>query len=209
VGKGKYGFVLIQFLTFLRFKEEIMAELNISLTLIIVLIVFTSDYYLTIYGNRLYSKFGEQHFQYETSYELNPIFIHDVDNNRLLSPTFIRNIIYVLLYFWFWWYFTIKLYNWPNVFDFVAGIFLLLELPILLRHFRNIVAYNPKNIIFVQGRIEYSDKYSLSLTAQDYIGYAIVFFLVLLLTGKMFFFGGLFICTWMCFMKIKQIRKLV
>lgn len=52
-------------------------------------ILYTSDYYLTIWCARLRRRGGADMFVHEGSYELTPYFQKDVDTLRLLSPRFL------------------------------------------------------------------------------------------------------------------------
>src|SRR5258705_13294441 len=73
------------------------------------IILYTSDYYLTIYSARGFREIG--HFQFEGSFELTPQYQSDID---ALKPISKRHVVLLLLYsliiLILWWIFNDVLY---------------------------------------------------------------------------------------------------
>ena len=63
------------------------------LILPIWVLVYLSDYYLTILGARAYEAGAKEHLLFEGSYELTPTFQKDVDALRVFSPKFLRAVL--------------------------------------------------------------------------------------------------------------------
>jgi hypothetical protein len=83
----------------------------------------------------------------------------------------------------------------PNLFVFLMGYFLLLEVPIHMRHLRNLYLFHyARRPPGLKGRIEYSKDLSLRLSAVELIGFATLFLLVYSISGSHLFLGGVTAC---------------
>src|SRR5215203_6850626 len=103
---------------------------------ILWIILYISDYYLTIYSARGFREIG--HFQFENSMELTPQFQNDVNN---LNPISKRHILMLILSSLIipivWWITRLSIYmEWT--YSLYLGMFLVLEVAVHLRHLRNI-----------------------------------------------------------------------
>src|SRR6185436_17331339 len=103
---------------------------------ILWVILYVSDYYLTIYSARGFREI--RHFQFEGSYELTPQFQTDVDALKSISKRHIAmlvlcSILIVLL----WWVIASRLAL-PWLYNLYLGLFLLIEVAVHLRHLRNV-----------------------------------------------------------------------
>src|SRR5258705_7272447 len=118
------------------------------------IILYTSDYYLTIYSARGFREIG--HFQFEGSFELTPQYQKDIDALKPVSRLHIVLMIaYSLLIFAIWWLTRITIYiQWSYLL--YLGMFLLLEVAVHLRHLRNVSLIREiKKNGGVEGQISY------------------------------------------------------
>src|SRR5512139_3295465 len=97
------------------------------------IILYMSDYYLTLYSARGFREIG--HFQFEGSFELTPQFQKDIDalkpvSKRHLIALALSNLVLALV----WW---VTRYNFylELAYPLFLGMFLLLEVAVHLRHF--------------------------------------------------------------------------
>ncbi|HSF80400.1 MAG TPA: hypothetical protein VLA49_04170 [Anaerolineales bacterium] len=70
------------------FTDNFFAN-NILASIVIWFLVYSGDYYLTIFGARLYRNYAANHISYAGSYELTPVFQKDIISLNLLSRRFI------------------------------------------------------------------------------------------------------------------------
>src|SRR5512144_2418418 len=87
------------------------------------IILYISDYYLTIYSARGFREVG--HFQFEGSFELTPQYQKDID---ALKPVSVRHVILLILYsilIAFIWWLTSQFYFFPWTYLFYLGMLIL------------------------------------------------------------------------------------
>jgi hypothetical protein len=170
--------------------EEFLIE-QVWITAVLFGMVSLADYYLTIYGARLFRDNLGPHIQHEGSYELTPIFRKDVDNLRLFSPAFAWRLIYTMAMFpvIYWLSYSQLGIGWPYLF--LAGGLFLRAVPILLRHMRNIglglLAREPGS---VQGSVMYTQRLNYRLSAVELWGFAAFFLITAVVLNSAFFYGG-------------------
>ena len=100
------------------------------------IILYTSDYYLTIYSARGLKQIG--HFQTEGSFELTPQYQKDIDALKPVSKLHIILLfVYSLVIVALWWVFN-TLFFFPWLYELHLGMFLLLEVAVHIRHLRNV-----------------------------------------------------------------------
>lgn len=160
---------------------------------ILWLILYISDYYLTIYSARGFREIG--HFRFEGSMELTPQFQSDVNNLRPVSRRHvILLVITSLLVILIWWITQLSIYlQWT--YPLYLGMFLLLEVAIHFRHLRNIAIIREiRKNGGVDGQITYRQWFSYRNSANELYITATFFLLVSLLTYSLFFFGGAIAC---------------
>ena len=157
------------------------------------MILYASDYYLTIYSARGFREIG--HYQFEGSFELTPQYQKDIDQLRPISGLHIILLFaYSLLILLVWWITRLNpLLEWT--YPLYLGMFLLLEVAVHLRHLRNIALIREiqKNG-GVDGQITYRKWFSYRNSANELYITATLFLLVALLTYSLFFLGGAIIC---------------
>src|SRR4026207_2393989 len=131
---------------------------------ILWMILYTSDYYLTIYSARGFREIG--HFQFEGSFELTPQYQKDVD---ALNPVSKRHVVLLVLLsvlvYILWWVF-VDLFYFPWLYELYLGMFLLIEVAIHLRHLRNIFLIREiRGHGGVDGQITYRKWFSYRVSA--------------------------------------------
>lgn len=161
--------------------------------LILWIILYISDYYLTIYSARGFREIG--HFQFEGSMELTPQFQNDVDHLRPISKRhivwlFLSSLILLLV----WWITRQSVFlEWT--YPLYLGMFLLLEVAVHFRHLRNIaIIREVRRNGGVEGQITYKQWFSYRNSASELYITATFFLLVAVLTYSLFFFGGAIAC---------------
>jgi hypothetical protein len=160
------------------------------------IILYISDYYLTIYAARGFREIG--HFQFEGSFELTPLYQKDID---ALNPVSRRHILLLaltsILIVLIWW-FTQRLLTFPwtyLLYLLYLGMFLLLEVGVHLRHLRNLSLIREiRRDGGVEGEIRYRKWFSYRISAAEFHVYAVLFFLFAVLAYSPFFLGGALTC---------------
>lgn len=160
---------------------------------ILWIILYVSDYYLTIYSARGFREIG--HFQFEGSFELTPLYQKDID---ALKPVSKRHIILLVLYsllIVFIWWFTKRLLFFPWTYLLYLGMFLLMEVAVHLRHLRNISLIREiRRNGGVEGEIKYRKWFSYRISAAEFYLYSALFLVFAVLTYSPFFLGGAIMC---------------
>lgn len=161
--------------------------------LILWIILYISDYYLTIYCARGFREIG--HFQFEGSMELTPLFQNDVNNLRPVSRRHILMLILSsLVILIVWWITRLSIYmQWT--YSLYLGMFILVEVAVHFRHLRNaaIIREIRKNG-GVEGQIFYKQWFSYRSSAHELYITAIFFLVIAILSYSLFFLGGAIIC---------------
>lgn len=157
------------------------------------IILYTSDYYLTLYCARGFREIG--HIQFEGSFELTPHYQRDIDALKPVSRLHIILLIaYSLLILVIWWITRLSIYiTWA--YPLYLGMFLLLEVAVHMRHLRNVaIIREVRRNGGVEGEIAYRKSFSYRISANDLYISATLFLLVAILTYSLFFLGGAIMC---------------
>lgn len=163
--------------------------LPIWIIILIWIILYIGDYYLTIYTARKITTEMAQHLEFERSFELNPFYEGDVNQLRRISPRFFLMLFLTSGFLLLAWWIT-GLIQLPALFDFLAGELILLELTVQLRHLRNLAlirSYRPGALV---GHLRYAYWFGLRLSAWEMFSSSVFFLVLALLTGSWFFAGG-------------------
>lgn len=156
-------------------------------------ILYVSDYYLTIYSARGFREI--RHFQFEGSYELTPQFQSDVDalksiSRRHIAMLVLCSILIVLL----WWVIASRLAL-PWLYNLYLGLFLLIEVAVHLRHLRNVfLIHEVRRHGGVEGQISYRRWFSYRVSAFEFFLIGMLFLIVAILSFSSFFLGGALAC---------------
>jgi len=161
--------------------------------IILWMILYTSDYYLTLYSARGFHEIGR--FQFEGSFELTPQYQKDIDHLRPISKLHIALLFaYSLLILIVWWITRLSIaLQWA--YPLYLGMFLLLEVAVHLRHFRNIFLIREiRRNGGADGQLTYKKWFSYRISSYELYLSAALFLLVALLTYSLFFLGGAIMC---------------
>ena len=161
--------------------------------LILWVVLYISDYYLTIYSARGFREIGR--FQFEGSYELTPQFQKDVD---ALKPVSARHIVLLvlcsILIVLLWWVIIRQLAS-PWLYNLYLGLFLLVEVAVHFRHLRNVFLIREiRRHGGVEGQISYRKWFSYRVSAFEFYLMSTLFLMVAVLSFSSFFLGGALVC---------------
>ncbi|MGB7873787.1 MAG: hypothetical protein WBL25_05350 [Anaerolineales bacterium] len=148
------------------------------------------DFVSTMLYSKAYRDFLNETVQYEHGVEMNPNFEKDVRQLRWLSPRYILSMLGAVVLIGL-----VGMWMPSSWFESLAGAALLLVLITDLRHIENLslvwfLKTDPEGF---KGRIEQSYKLSQKRVAVGGFNVGILYFIVYLLTGRVFFVGGAFI----------------
>ena len=157
------------------------------------MILYISDYSLTIYCARGFREIG--HFQFEGSFELNPQFQKDVDalkpvSKRHITFLILSSVLIVLL-----WWLTERMFFFPWTYLLFLGLFLFMEVAIHFRHFRNLfLIYEVRKNGGVEGQVFYRKRFSYRISALDFYMFSGLFLIIAALNYSALFLGGAIAC---------------
>ena len=161
--------------------------------MILWIILYVSDYYLTLYSARGFREIG--HFQFEGSFELTPQYQKDIDALNTVSKRHILWLTVSSLLILFLWWFTKRLLFFPWTYLLFLGMFLLLEAAVHLRHLRNISLIREiRKGGGVEGEIRYRKWFSYRISASELYRYSTLFLLIAALTYSPLCLGGALTC---------------
>ena len=160
---------------------------------ILWIVLYVSDYYLTIYSARGFRETA--HFQFEV-FELTPQFQKEIHALKPISKLHIVLLIaYSLLIIVIWWL-TRLLPYFPWTYLLYLGMFLLLEVAVHLRHLRNasLIREIRGNKNGIKGQISYRSWFSYRISAAEFYAFSALFLIIALLSYSTFFVGGAIMC---------------
>lgn len=159
------------------------------------IILYISDYYLTIYSARGFREIG--HFEFESSFELTPQYQKDVNALKPISRLhIILLILYSILLFFIWWL-TKRLLFFPWTYLLYLGMFLLMEVAIHLRHLRNVSLIRESRRsgnTGIEGHVSYRKWFTYRISASELYTFSVLFLLFAVLNTSSFFLGGALMC---------------
>ena len=160
---------------------------------ILWVILYISDYYLTIYSARGFREIA--HFQFEV-FELTPQYQKEVEALKPVSKLhIILLVLYSILIIIIWWLTKLLVYYFPLTYIFYLGIFLLLEVVVHIRHLRNISLIREiKKNGGVDGQISYRKWFSYGISASEFYTFSALFLIIAVLYFSPFFLGGAIMC---------------
>lgn len=170
------------------------------------LILYSSDYYLTIYSARGFKEIGL--FQFEGSFELTPQYQKDIDALKPISKLHIILLILYSLVILGIWYLMVYFLGLPSAYLLYLGMFLLLEVAVHLRHLRNVFLIREiRKNGGASGQISYRKWFSYRVSAFELYLYFGLFLIVAALEFSPFFLGGAIMCFGMGFRHNRLSRK--
>ena len=160
---------------------------------ILWIILYISDYYLTISSARGFREVG--HFHFEGSFELTPQYQKDIDALKPVSTRHVISLVLSSLLIIVIWWLTKRFLFFPWTYLLYLGMFLLLEIAVHLRHFRNISLIREiRKGGGVEGDISYRKWFSYRISASEFYLYSALFLFFAVLTYSTFFLGGAVMC---------------
>ena len=156
-------------------------------------ILYLSDFVLTITCARLYRRNLVGKIVFEGSFELNPNFQSDVDSMKWISPRFLLALVLTSTLNTVYW--ALSLPSSPEIYSFVLGAAICLELAIHVRHLQNLFLFSSTlTAEQLRGRIEYARTLMLQMSSVQALGFAILFGIVFAFTASWFAAGGMLSC---------------
>lgn len=170
--------------------------------------LYVSDYYLTLWGARLYRDVASAFIDMDGSYEMEQEFQKDIDALRRLSPQFVyRLCLSSAALLGFWWY-TARVADLPDFFLVLVGGYVLVELVVHARHISNILLFRTMRTAgAVEGRIKYARWVTERLSTAHLLSSATLFAICFVISGKVLFLGGVLGCLASAQRHMRQARR--
>ncbi len=157
--------------------------------------LYISDYYLTLWGARLYKETASAFIDFDGSYELEPLFKRDIDALRRVSPRFLWRLLLSGLALLGYWWLVVRLVGFPDLFLVLLGGYVLLEGVVHLRHIRSIVAFRAARVPgALEGRLKYARWVTEHLSIAELTSFGVFFLVCYALSGRVIFLGGALGC---------------
>lgn len=181
-------------------------ETKVWLSMIVISLVYISDYYLTLAQSKLYQKGAKNHFEIEGGIELNPRFRDDINKQKTLSTNFIKSLI--ILNITTLMFYSLKITNIINPMEILFGTFLLAELYIHTKHLKSLFLYKTAlKSEGIGGKIIYSRKFVHESSAIDLAIFAGFYLVLWGLSGKLFFVYGSLACLVLALSQKNWLKK--
>lgn len=165
--------------------------------LVLLLLAF-ADYYLTLLGAKLYHQGVSDYIGYSGSYELNPNYQKEIDNQTRLSSKFVAGSLAVamlLLALWYFFFYFIPGSSSVHVYSLLIGAVSLPRLVLIGVHFNNILLFRTVNKEGgLTGKITYARWLTYRAWQHRWGVNGGIFLLIFALTREIFFLGGAAMC---------------
>jgi hypothetical protein len=174
--------------------------------LLVWIVLYVSDYALTITAARLYRKGVNEKIVFEGSYEITPYFQKDIDSLRLISPRFLVALLWIAGLLTFSWLFFAR--SQPELYEFMLGLMILVQLSIHTRHLRNLFLFRAiTKTSGITGRIEYSRALMLRMSSTESLIFSGMFLILFAFTQSWFILGGAVGCLSLAAKHFRLARK--
>src|SRR5467141_2641741 len=158
-------------------------------------LLFISDYYLTLWGAREYRRNARVHIELAGSYELEPRFQKAIDELRHISPQIAFRLLLFAAGLLLLWWLSVRNAGNPAFFLVVFGAYALTQVVVQMRHIRNIVSFRAFGVPdAVTGHIKYSRWVTRRISNVDILSFAVLYALCYALSGRVIFIGGVLGC---------------
>ena len=173
---------------------------------ILWIILYSSDYYLTIYSARGFREIGNIQFEV---FELTPQYQKEVAAGKPVSKLHLTLLaLYSLLILFIWWLTQRLVLFFPWSYLLYLGMFLLLEVAVHFRHLRNVFLIREvKRNGGLEGQIAYRKWFSYRVSAFEFYMFFVFFLIVAILHTSPFFLGGAIMCLGTGFKHSRLARK--
>ena len=164
--------------------------------LLVWILLFISDYSLTIYCARLYQTRAKDKIAIEGSYELTPFYQRDIDALKRISPRFLFAICTASLVLGLIWFVASGNLLMELAYQFALGALILTQMAVHIRHLRAVALFRRGlGEDGVRGRIKYPRWLSLQISSTELWTFAAAYVLMFAITGSVFLLGGAFSCA--------------
>src|SRR5450432_314517 len=171
---------------------------SLPAAIVLWVVLYCADYYLTLYGNDLRAKYAVDHMGLDGSYELNPYYVRDIGSKKRVSGRFIFMLVLFAVWLAVVWY-GAQYFDIPEAFSVAAGVVLLMEVPVLATHLQNISMYRfMKTPGAAVGKITYARWIGITLAGRIFGYWLIAYCALFLLTGSWLFVGGALVMLSLC-----------
>jgi len=158
-------------------------------------LLFISDYYLTLWGAREYRRNARAHIELGGSYELEPRFQKAIDELRHISPQIASRLLLFAAGLLLLWWLSVRNAGNPAFFLVGFGAYALTQVVVQMRHIRNIVSFRALGVPdAVTGHIKYSRWVTRRISNVDLLLFAALYALCYALSGRVIFIGGVLGC---------------
>jgi hypothetical protein len=157
----------------------------------VVTLLYALDYQLSVAGVRWFRRGADQHYDLGGSYELNPPFEQDIEEEHLVSKTHILALVRIWVVLVLVWGLTEWLGAYQDAYMVFLGLFILTQMPVMLRHTQNIVLFRfVATRGGVEGRARTERWLEHKVSASVFWYFTAAYVLLWLLLGDVFFIGG-------------------
>jgi hypothetical protein len=155
-------------------------------------LLYISDYTFTIVCARLYAR--QDKVVFEGSYEITPYYQKDINALRIVSPRFVFILLLTLGALGFVWILN-RSSPAPELWEFLLGALIGLQLMVHMRHFRNLFQFRAlNNTDSIRGHLEYSRPVLLRGSSWECFGASGFYLMLFAFTGSWFILGGALTC---------------
>lgn len=155
-------------------------------------LLYVSDYALTITCARLYGR--QKIIVFEGSYEITPFFQRDINSLRVVSPRFVFILLLTLSFLGFVWVLN-ESSPAPELWEFILGALVGVQLAIHMRHVRNLILFRSINDTeSVRGHIEYTRPVVLQVSSWECFTFSGFYLVLFAFTRSWFILGGAVTC---------------
>ncbi len=158
-------------------------------------LLYLSDYYLTLWGATEYRRTASAYIELGGSYELEPLFQKDIDALRRISPEFFFRLFLSVAGLLLLWWLSVRNAGFPVFFLVGFGAYTLTEIVIQIRHARNIVFFRALGVPdAVTGHLKYSRWLTRRISNLDLLSFAVLYAICYAISGRALFIGGALGC---------------
>ena len=168
---------------------------SIWLAVLVGTSIFAAEHYLALYEMHLYHAGAASYIVLTGRYAAAPSASAAAARSWLISAKFVTQLVVLAIAIGATWQLCVRQFSRPELFSFLIGGLVLYEAAVCTHHFRNIVLFrHAQRGEGVQGKIAYSRRLVFTLSFVELYSFTALYFLMFLLSGQWFFFGGALTC---------------
>ena len=169
--------------------------INSVWSILIWAVLYTSDHVLAVLSHRMLEKGAEQHLVYEVDRLALPVAQQSAPRRALFSARFLLSLALMALMLFFFWYNRKNPLYFPGLYEFVLGGMLLLQGVAHIRHAPQLtLLWYAQTSQGIDGKVEFSAWLDYRQSAFELLAFGLLFVVIYLLTGRVFFLGGMILC---------------